>query len=142
MTAEPDLDALRRSWRALETKLDAQQSLHLELLTESRVDKARARLRPLLVGQVLQAAIGVVGTLFFGGFWIAHVADPTALVSGLLMHAWSVALVVSAVREIVLVKRIDYARPVLDIQKSLGQLQVWRTRRAPLGENSFSRRLG
>lgn len=132
MNAELELDDLRRSWQALERKLEAQQALNLELATESRVDKAKARLRPVLAGQVLQAAVGIACTVFFARFWLAHLDAPAALVSGLLMHAWSVALVVSAVTELLLVVRINYARPVLTIQKYLGVLQYWRTRMAPL----------
>lgn len=132
MNAELELDDLRRSWQALERKLDAQQALNLELATESRVDKAKARLRPVLVGQAVQAAVGIACTVFFARFWLAHLDAPAALVSGLLMHAWSVALVVSAVTELLLVVRINYAQPVLVIQKYLGVLQYWRTRMAPL----------
>ena len=132
MNAELELDDLRRSWQALERKLEAQHALNLELATETRVDKAKARLRPVLIGQVLQAAIGIACTVFFARFWLAHLDEPAALVSGLLMHAWSVALVVSAVTELLLVVRINYAQPVLVIQKYLGVLQYWRTRMAPL----------
>lgn len=132
MTADTELDDLRRSWRELEQKLEAQQALSLQLLTEDRIDRAKRRLRPLLAGQALQAAVGIACTVFFARFWIAHAAEPVALVSGLLMHAWSVALVVSAVVELLLVVRINYAQPVLTIQKYLGVLQFWRTRRAPL----------
>ena len=132
MNAELELDDLRRSWQALERKLEAQHALNLELATETRVDKAKARLRPVLIGQVLQAAIGIACTVFFARFWLAHLDEPAALVSGLLMHAWSVALVVSAVTELLLVVRINYAQPVLVIQKYLGVLQYWRTRMAQL----------
>ena len=132
MNAELELDDLRRSWQALERKLEAQHALNLELAAETRVDKAKARLRPVLIGQVLQAAIGIACTVFFARFWLAHLDEPVALVSGLLMHAWSVALVVSAVTELLLVVRINYAQPVLVIQKYLGVLQYWRTRMAPL----------
>ena len=132
MNAELELDDLRRSWRALERKLEAQHALNLELATETRVDKAKARLRPVLVGQAVQAAIGIACTVFFARFWLAHLDEPAALVSGVLMHAWSVALVVSAVTELLLVVRINYAQPVLVIQKYLGVLQYWRTRMAPL----------
>ena len=132
MDADTELDALRRQWREMQEKLDVQRALGLQLLTENRVGRARARLRPLLAGQVLQTIVGVACTVFFARFWIAHVEEPVALVSGLLMHAWSVALLVSAVVEILLVLRINYAQPVLTIQKYLGVLQFWRTRRAPL----------
>ncbi|MFP7721442.1 hypothetical protein [Lysobacter sp. A3-1-A15] len=132
MNADIELIELRRSWQALERRLEAQQALNTELATQTRVDKAKARLRPLLVGQVIQAAVGIACTVFFARFWLAHLDAPAALLSGVLMHAWSVALVVSAATELLLVMRINYAQPVLAIQKYLGVLQYWRTRMAPL----------
>lgn len=132
MNDDIDIDALRREWRGLQEKLEAQHALGLQLLTENRIDRARARLRPLLAGQVLQMAIGGACTVFFARFWIAHADQPLALASGLLMHAWSVALLLSAAVETLLLVRINYAQPVLTVQRYLGLLQFWRTRRAPL----------
>ena len=132
MNADTEFDTLRRQWREMQDRLEAQQALNLQLLTENRIERARSRLRPLLAGQVLQVMIGGLCTVFFARFWIAHMDEWRALVSGLLMHGWSVALLLSAVVEILLVLRINYAQPVLTIQKYLGVLQFWRTRRAPL----------
>lgn len=131
MSHDTEFDDLRRHWRELESTLQAQHALNLELLTETRVAKARARLRPLLAGQLAQAVFGVACTVFFARFWIEHRDAPAALASGLLMHAWSVAVLLSAVVQILLVLRIDYALPLATVQKYLGVLQFWRTRRAP-----------
>lgn len=126
-----ELDELKLAWQTLDRRLQQGNELGLHLLRESRIDKARASLRPLFWGQVVQLAIGFALTVTFARFWIAHVDSPALLVSGLLMHAWSVGLIVSAVMELLLITRIDYARPVLAIQKSLLHLRLWRTRVAP-----------
>lgn len=127
-----ELHELRQAWKELDQRLRHQQDLNLQLATGDRVRRAKARLWPLLAGQSLQALAGVAMTVFFARFWIAHLHEPLALACGLLMHAWSVALVVSAVVELLLAVRINYAQPVLTIQKYLGLLRYWRTRVTPL----------
>ncbi len=126
-----ELDELKLAWQTLDRRLQQQTALNLQLLTEARIDKVRSRLRPLWFGQVIQLIVGVLLTVTFANFWVANTGSPALLVSGLLMHAWSVALIISAVTELLLITRIDYAGPVLTIQKSLAQLQMWRLRKAP-----------
>lgn len=132
MDSTLELQELRLAWKELDRRLRQQQDLNLQVATEDRVRRARARLWPLVAGQSVQALAGVAMTVFFARFWIAHLQEPLALACGLLMHAWSVALVVSAAMELLLALRINYAQPVLTIQKYLGLLRYWRTRVAPL----------
>ncbi|MBC7990963.1 MAG: hypothetical protein H7Y19_15475 [Luteimonas sp.] len=131
MDTTMDLDELKQAWQTLDKRLEQQTAINRHLFIESRVDKAKARLRPLLVGQLIQLAAGIALTMFFAQFWIAHTDSMTLLLSGLLMHAWSVLLVVSAVMELLLITRLNYAAPVLTIQRTLAYLRTWRTRMAP-----------
>lgn len=126
-----ELDELKVAWQTLDRRLQQQTALNLQLLTETRIDKLRSRLRPLWFWQLLQLLAGVALTVLFARFWVANTDSPALLASGLLMHAWSVLLIISAVMELLLITRIDYAGPVLTIQKSLAQLRLWRTRVAP-----------
>jgi len=126
-----DLDELKQAWQTLDQRLERQAAINRHLFTESRVDKAKSRLRPLLVGQLIQLVAGIALTMFFAQFWIAHADSMLLLVSGLVMHAWSVMLVISAVMELLLITRLNYAAPVLTIQKTLAYLRTWRTRMAP-----------
>jgi hypothetical protein len=131
MDAIMELDDLKQAWQTLDKRLEQQAAISRHLFTESRVDKAKARLRPLLVGQLIQLGAGIALTMFFAQFWIAHTDSTLLLVSGLLMHAWSVLLVISAVMELLLITRLSYAAPVLTIQRTLAYLRTWRTRMAP-----------
>ncbi|MGO4223394.1 hypothetical protein AB4Y64_16245 [Lysobacter sp. TAF61] len=126
-----ELDELKVAWQTLDRRLQQQTALNLQLLTETRIDKLRSRLRPLWFWQLLQLLTGVALTVLFARFWVANTDSPALLASGLLMHAWSVLLIISSVMELLLITRIDYAGPVLTIQKSLAQLRLWRTRVAP-----------
>jgi len=127
-----DLDEMKAAWQTLDARLQRQSALNLQLFTESRLDKARARLRPLLAWQIVQILLGIGMAVVFARFWVQHTDSPAALVSGLALHAWGVALVVCSTVEVLLITRLHYAKPVVAVQTTLGQLRSWRVRWQPL----------
>src|SRR3546814_18836314 len=79
----------------------------------------------------MQVAIGVVLTVFFARFWTSHLGNLPLVLSGITLHAYSVALIISGVTELLLVIRTDYAAQVVTIQKYVTLLRQWRVRRRP-----------
>ncbi len=126
-----ELDELKLAWHSMERRLERQQALNLQLLAESRIDKAKRHLRWLLPGQCAQLALGVLVTVLSARFWIANHEVPALLAAGLAGHAWGVLVICSAVVELLLVTRIQYAQPVVTVQRYLALLRRWRTRVAP-----------
>lgn len=126
-----ELDELKHAWHALEQRLERQRALTLRMHTEARIDRARRHLRWLLLGQVVQLAIGLLLAAVFARVWIGNLDQPWLLAFGLAMHAWGVLLACSAVVEVLLVTRIGYARPVLTVQRYVATLRRWRTRVSP-----------
>ncbi|WDS35998.1 hypothetical protein [Pseudoxanthomonas sp.] len=126
-----EIDDMKLAWQAMDTRLQRQSALNLQLFTESRLDKARARLRPLLVWQSVQILLGIGMAVVFARFWVHHTDSIPALVSGLALHVWGVALVACSAVDVLLLTRMHYARPVLTVQKTLGQLRHWRVHWQP-----------
>ena len=120
-----ELDELRQQWQQLDQKLERSLSLNLRLLTETRTRRSKLRLLPLLLMQPLQFALGVMLAAGFARFWYANLATPSLFVSGLVMHALSVALMIDAVMRILLIARINVAAPVVTIQRYLALLRRW-----------------
>src|SRR3546814_13843840 len=77
----------------------------------------------------MQVAIGVVLTVFFARFWTSHLGNLPLVLSGITLHAYSVALIISGVTELLLVIRTDYAAQVVTIQKYVTLLRQWRVGR-------------
>ncbi len=128
MESTMELDELKAAWQALDRQLQRQKDINLQLLTETRLRKARAGLRWLLALGIGQVAVGVVVTVFCASFWISHLHQPALLLSGIALHAYGVAMIVAGVTEILLIVRTDYAEQVVAIQKSLSLLRQWRIR--------------
>jgi hypothetical protein len=118
-----ELDELKASWQRLDRRVDELAAINRRLLTETLARKTRWRLAPVVIGAALNIAIGAWFALVWGAFWAAHLARPAVAIAGIALHLASIGLVVIGVVRLVLVLRIDYARPVLEIQRSLANLQ-------------------
>jgi hypothetical protein len=123
-----ELDELKQQWQALDRKLDRSVALNLRLLTETRTRRGKLRLLPMLLLQPLQLAIGFALTIYCARFWITHNDDIALLVSGLALHAFGIALVIDAIVRILLIARINFAAPVVTIQRYLAYLRHWEIR--------------
>ncbi|MEQ1891509.1 MAG: serine/threonine protein kinase [Planctomycetota bacterium] len=125
-----DLAALKDAWRALDRKLERQHALELHLFRQSRLRRARLHLFPYYFEAVLEILVGLTIAVLAGSFWTGHLAEPIALIAGLALHAYGVALIGLATYQLVLLAHLDFSAPVLAIQKSLAGLQEQRTRAA------------
>ena len=118
-----DLDDMKHAWQVLDRGLAQQSALNLQWLRDSKLDRTRCRLRPLKIGALIAIATGVLGTLFFAPFWVAHRTEWPQCVAGLIMHAYCIALIIFGAVMLTQMARVDYAAPVLGIQQQLRQLR-------------------
>ena len=123
-----ELDDLKASWQRLDERLDRLAAANLRLVTDAQVRQARWRLWPVFVGSLLNILIGGWLAGVFARFWLAHTDTVSALVAGVALHAASIGLIVVGVVRLLIVVRINYARPVVTIQRSLALLDAWEVR--------------
>jgi serine/threonine-protein kinase len=118
-----ELDDLKTAWQTLDRRLDAQTALNLHIFKDGKLDKARRGLRPLAWGQALQILCGVALIVWAVPFWSAHPDVPYLLLAGIAVHVYGVLMIICGGATVGMISRIDYAAPVLAIQKQLGQLR-------------------
>src|SRR5206468_8539807 len=87
-------------------------------------------LRPLVVGQTVQLVLGAIIAAFFAEFGIEHLHSAQLLLCGLFLHAYGIMFIAFALRDLILIRRIDYGAPVLAIQRQLAELRAWHIRAA------------
>ena len=114
-----ELDDLKHAWQTLDRRLQQQNALGFQLLKNSRTDNARRGLRPLAWGQALQILIGAAGMLVFAPYWVEHRHETALLLCGLVLHAYCLGLVIVGAVVEARIAAIDYAAPVLAIQRQL-----------------------
>ena len=119
-----ELEDLKKQWEGLDAKLDSALRLNRRFLEDralERADKAMVRHGWALAAEL---ALGVVAVLLTGSFVADHVREARFLVPGLVLHAFVIAQVAMLVRQIVETRRIDYAEPLVEIQRRVGRLRV------------------
>lgn len=118
-----ELDDLKTAWQTLDRRLEQQAQLNFGILKQGKLDRMQSSLRPLFWGQIAQIAFGVAMILFGVSFWKQHSDVPHLLLAGLSVHVYGVISIVFAGVTLGMISRIDYAAPVLAIQKQLTQLR-------------------
>ena len=119
MDTTMELDDFKTAWRSLDARLATQNRLQLELLRERRLDQARRNLRPLHVGLLFQALLGVGLVVLGVACWKRNLDVPGLLASGIALHVFGVLNIAFAGILTGLSTGIDLAAPVLAIQKRL-----------------------
>lgn len=119
-----DLHDLRQAWQQVDRRLVVQHRLAVQVYREGRLRALRWRWWPLYGGQILQIAAGLF-TVAAGGYGWRHRGDGAIVVgSGVVLHVYGLALVVGAARVLARLRAIDYAAPVVEIQKRLAALRT------------------
>lgn len=123
-----DIDDLKKAWNELGRQLDRQNALNLRQFKDNRLARFRSGLRPLVFGQTVQLILGAIIAVVSATFWANHLASSRLLICGLLLQAYGIMFIGFAVRDLILIRRIDYAAPVIVIQKQLAELRAWHLR--------------
>lgn len=122
------LDDLKTSWKELDRRLDRLSRINFALLTDAQMRKARWRILPVSIGALINIAVGIWLAAGFARFWSAHLDTPSALVSGIALHAAAIGWIVVNAVQLVLAIRSNLARPVVEIQRNLALLKAWEVR--------------
>jgi hypothetical protein len=120
-----ELDELKGAWQRLDQRVQDLTAINRWLVTDAIVRKARWRLAPMVAGAVANVLIGACFAVAAGRFWTAHLDSAPVLISGIAVHVLGVMFIVIGVGRLALARQVDFARPVLDIQRSLASLQRW-----------------
>ena len=123
-----ELDDLKSAWQTLSHNLERQHALALHQFREKKLSRFRAGFRPLIIGQISQIICGALLSLIAGSFWFEHLGVTHLMVYGLSVHFYGIMLIVFAARDLFLIKRLDYAAPVLVLQKQIANLRDWHQR--------------
>ncbi|CAN5162142.1 hypothetical protein BH09PSE6_BH09PSE6_05900 [soil metagenome] len=118
-----ELDDFSQAWKAFDQRLERQTDLTRQLLVERRLDRVRSGLRPLLVGLWFQALVGLGFAILAGQFWTRHFDVPALRWAGLTLHGFAIGMIVLAAPAILTLMTIDYAKPVVDLQRKLALLR-------------------
>ena len=118
-----NVDELKVVWQDMNTQLEKNQLQVWGLIREGRVSKVRCALRPLFWGQVIQMAIGVLVVWMAVEYWVGHRGVAYQLLSGVIVHAYGVAMIALGGIMVGRISRLVYSEPVTVLQKRIARLR-------------------
>lgn len=123
-----ELDEMKLAWQGLDRRLEQQHALNVQIFRDSRMDRMRHGLRSLVWGQGAQIVLGIGAMLWGVAFWSTHTHLWQAMACGIAVQVFGILTIIFSARVLSLVQGIDYAAPVLEIQRRLATLRAWRIR--------------
>lgn len=113
---------LRNAWQALESRMALSDRLQWAVLRDTRLVRAKAQLRGLVIGHGLQLLLGIGLVVLGVACWSRNTGTPGLLIAGIAVHAFGLLTVIGAALTLAMAARIDYSAPVLHIQRQLAAL--------------------
>lgn len=123
-----DIDIMQERWKSLDEKLDAAIRLDRSLVRHSVEQRLREYARREIAFRIPGLILNAVAVLWLGSFTAAHAAEPRFALPALMLLAFAVFLVATAVRHVVLVGSIDLAAPVVASQRLIEERRIARSR--------------
>lgn len=123
-----ELDEMKLAWQTLGAQLERQNALGLELLRQGRASRLQKHLRPLVWGLSFQILLGIAVMLWGISFWATHTGIWQAMACGIAMQVFGTLAFVFPVRLLAMQQGIDYAAPVVVIQRRLARMRAWRVK--------------
>jgi hypothetical protein len=123
-----ELDELKAAWQGMDAQLQAQTAQLRGLRQAGAIQAARSRLRLMSLAQWAQLLVGALIVVWAGSYWWKHLDQPHLVAYGMGLHLYGIALLGSAAIQLTHLLRIDYRRPVLEVQRQLLDLRRVRLR--------------
>jgi hypothetical protein len=126
-----ELDDLKTLWKEADQRLGAMESalrLSRRLASADSLDRMRSKLRFVHLALWYEIAFGVLACLMVGSYLFDHLGEIRFALPAAGLHLGAILVLGSAIRQLVALGQIDYAGPVVQIQRRLTELRVLRAR--------------
>ncbi len=119
-----EIDELKKIWRVYDQKLERNWQLNLHLLRQTNLDKAKSKLRYLVMLHAFSLAICIPLCLLFLYFVFSHIEAFHFVLAGSILFFWTAFVAYSAIEQLRIIQHVDYSAPVIIIQKKLASLKL------------------
>lgn len=114
---------MKLAWDALNQQLKRDSAINLAMYTHHKLATARARLRPLFWGQLLQMVFGMAFLLMAVALWSTKPHAVSVIVAGVVVHVYGIGCILAAAIVMGAIHNIDYSDSVLEIQEKLARVR-------------------
>lgn len=110
---------LNKIMEAYDNKLDKTLRLNLSSMNELQLEKPQNSTKKILRYRISEVVIFSFLALFLG-WYIANNLDQSHLViSGIILHVFTLIALVGSIGQVVLLQQIDFSKPIVEIRKKI-----------------------
>jgi hypothetical protein len=121
-------EELQQQWKTQDAKLETIIHLNVAQLSATHLSSMTSALDRIRRTLWIELAINAVALLMLGSFIGDHLREPRFLIPAAVLHLCAIALFGVSVRQLVELGRVDYAMPVVEVQRSLTRMRMLRIR--------------
>jgi len=121
-----ELEEIKNRWNEFDNKLEKSLQLNKQLLNKINLDKAKNKLRTLLIYKLLEMGVLVYVIYYLVNFTIKNIDSPQFSISALILIFFGVMGYISDIRQISVIIRLrtDKADDITSKQKNLTTLKL------------------
>lgn len=116
---------LKEIWQSYDRKLEKSLAINYHLFETIKIQKAKSKLNALIIPKLIMIALGILWMLFLGALVYAALRVSNTffgLSAGMIILINGIA-VMTYVRQLFLIRQVNRAESVVDVQHRLSQLQ-------------------
>jgi hypothetical protein len=123
-----DLDEMKDKWAEQDKRQEENIRLNRQILSNLTLREGEFQLRRLFGLTALHAAAWFVCAMALGNFIQNHLGVRHLALAAVALDIYAITFLIVLIRQMVMVKRIDYGQPVTAAQKKLEAMRIVRIR--------------
>jgi hypothetical protein len=119
-----EINELKDIWQQYDDKLERSLQLNRKCLAMIQAQRTRSKLAPLLRIRLFEILLHSVLVWWLAGFLFHHFFEWKFALSALVLIIFYLLALVTCLKQVIIIKRIDYSDDVITIQSSLVMLET------------------
>ncbi len=110
---------LKKIMAAYDNKLDKTLRLNKSSMNELRLEKSQNSTKKILRYRIFEVVVFSFLAIFLGWYIANNLGQTHFVISGIILHVFTLAALVGSIGQIVLLQQIDFSKPIVEIRKKI-----------------------
>jgi hypothetical protein len=118
-----ELSEFKSIWQSYDDKLEKSLIINLRCLELIQAQNVKSKLTPLFRLRVIEIILHAIIICWLGGFLYNHFTEIQFAVSAMVLMVFFIIAMSNCIKQIMIIKQIDYSEDITTIQRNLTLLQ-------------------
>jgi hypothetical protein len=119
-----ELNEIKSLWETYDKKLEASLKLNQHFIDLIEAEKVKSKLAPLFWRRMAEGIVQLACMIFLVVFLVRNFFEPVYSISALSLIAFYMVAFINSIKQLVIIKRMDYSNDIVTLQSGLAMLQA------------------